>query len=846
MADIIEINISVVDKGNNLEKAVTKTQTLQTKLKRLAKEIDAGAISDKKRSQTLIALGRELKKVTDYTGTQAYGQVRKYLNQQLKSIEADKNAAAYKQRLAKVESYLAERARRTSAAMKQQAVVMDANTAAVKRFENESRKRMRRVEIIVQQAGYQFGDLAVQIQSGTNAAVALGQQGSQLLGFFGPTGAIAGAALAITTAFIAPFMKAKEEAADMKNEVMSAFDAYKGKVDDLKDAIEDLNSARKAQKLTGLGISNTQVDGLKVEVGLQRQLLNIEKQRLDITITRAKAEVKARQIVIDSLYEDLRATVADVSRKISLDTTLDATQKAAAQQRLLEQQLQEEKEIYEANADLILLQKQQTVEVRLQEALLKRLNSGLDDQLDKADDIVKSNEKLNDMIEDTLNGTAAYYREQEKIAREVKKTADLKRLDAKLLEAELQYGKKSLEYAKVAYDIEQAKYRIQIDNGERSTAQIKEMLQANGEVLSAQYDLTEQERIMIDLTREMNNQWDGVKDTIEETNKLLKESQKIMYTLPAGTQVMMDKYASRVSSAAQVGKAPIFGENGESIYKTPPKGATSETAREALNNLLKEAENRQKVAGLIGEQARAEELLFKLQQTNADKRNPLNEKEIQDYFKKIHALEEQTLVLERQKKVQEDLAQTVGSSMETAMMGIVDGTKTVKDAFRDMARDIIAHLYKVLVVQRMVRAFGGYLSGSSNPVVADIGSSLKTYGQANGGVWSNGSPVTAYANGGIVGSPTYFPMSGGRTGLMGEAGPEAIMPLKRGKNGKLGVQAEGGTGNVTINQTFAFQANGDESVKKIIAQQAPKIAQMTQQQIMDSRRRGGQMKAVFG
>jgi lambda family phage tail tape measure protein len=120
------------------------------------------------------------------------------------------------------------------------------------------------------------------------------------------------------------------------------------------------------------------------------------------------------------------------------------------------------------------------------------------------------------------------------------------------------------------------------------------------------------------------------------------------------------------------------------------------------------------------------------------------------------------------------------------------------------------------------------------------------FGFADGGVISKGN-VVPYANGGIVGSPTYFPMAGGRTGLMGEAGPEAIMPLKRGKNGKLGVQVDGGQQqSVVVNQSFNFQANGDDSVKRIIAQQAPKIAQMTQQQIMDSRRRGGQMKAVFG
>jgi len=85
---------------------------------------------------------------------------------------------------------------------------------AQQKFENTSRKGMRRVELVAQQAGYQIGDLAVQIQGGTNAAVALGQQGSQLLGFFGPAGALAGAGLAIATAFIAPFIKAKEKAED--------------------------------------------------------------------------------------------------------------------------------------------------------------------------------------------------------------------------------------------------------------------------------------------------------------------------------------------------------------------------------------------------------------------------------------------------------------------------------------------------------------------------------------------------------------------------------------------------------------------------------------------------------
>lgn len=71
-------------------------------------------------------------------------------------------------------------------------------------------------------------------------------------------------------------------------------------------------------------------------------------------------------------------------------------------------------------------------------------------------------------------------------------------------------------------------------------------------------------------------------------------------------------------------------------------------------------------------------------------------------------------------------------------------------------------------------------------------------GSALGNAFTEGG-VKAFAMGGIVGSPTYFAFAnGGRLGLMGEAGPEAIMPLKRGADGKLGVGGYGGGGDVTV------------------------------------------------
>ncbi len=200
--------------------------------------------------------------------------------------------------------------------------------------------------------------------------------------------------------------------------------------------------------------------------------------------------------------------------------------------------------------------------------------------------------------------------------------------------------------------------------------------------------------------------------------------------------------------------------------------------------------------------------------------------------KVISRLEQQIVLINEAKQAEEErksLMQTVESSLESGFMSMIDGTKSVKDAFKDMARQIIAELMRVLVVKRAVSAVTGF------------------FGFADGGVFQGGSQVKAFADGGVVGGPTTFPMAGGQTGLMGEAGPEAIMPLKRGANGKLGVQVEGGTqGNVVVNQSFNFSANGDESVKKLIAQAAPQIANMTQKQILDSRRRGGAMKSTFG
>jgi phage-related minor tail protein len=85
------------------------------------------------------------------------------------------------------------------------------------------------------------------------------------------------------------------------------------------------------------------------------------------------------------------------------------------------------------------------------------------------------------------------------------------------------------------------------------------------------------------------------------------------------------------------------------------------------------------------------------------------------------------------------------------------------------------------------------------------GSARRMVKFAEGGVVGAATKLVPFAAGGVIGEPVAFRMPGGRTGLMGEAGREAVLPLARGTDGRLGVALEGGEGPTTVNVTINTQ-----------------------------------------
>lgn len=129
------------------------------------------------------------------------------------------------------------------------------------------------------------------------------------------------------------------------------------------------------------------------------------------------------------------------------------------------------------------------------------------------------------------------------------------------------------------------------------------------------------------------------------------------------------------------------------------------------------------------------------------------------------------------------LGPRLGRGLRRAFDGLVFDGASLSETLRRAAQSMIDSVYSV-AMRPVQNAVGGALAEGIRGLVDGA------MPFAAGGAFTQGR-VMPFARGGVVAGPTGFAMRGGGLGLMGEAGPEAILPLARGADGRLGVRSDG-------------------------------------------------------
>lgn len=156
------------------------------------------------------------------------------------------------------------------------------------------------------------------------------------------------------------------------------------------------------------------------------------------------------------------------------------------------------------------------------------------------------------------------------------------------------------------------------------------------------------------------------------------------------------------------------------------------------------------------------------------------------------------------------MSRSLSSSIGRAFEGLVFDGKKLSETLAGVGRSLSSTVLSQ-ALGPVQKSIGSALSGGLQAVLGGLSPFAK------GAAFSSGR-VAAFARGGVVDGPTHFPMRGG-VGLMGEAGPEAIMPLARGADGRLGVRGGGGGAvSVTMHISTPDVAGFQRSQSQIAAE----------------------------
>lgn len=177
-----------------------------------------------------------------------------------------------------------------------------------------------------------------------------------------------------------------------------------------------------------------------------------------------------------------------------------------------------------------------------------------------------------------------------------------------------------------------------------------------------------------------------------------------------------------------------------------------------------------------------------------------------------------------------NVERVVTNLMQNLEDSLVEAAMTGKFEFKDLVDSLIEDITRLIIrtqilgplaqslSQGIQSAFGGSSGGGGGGFFSSISSFFGGLFE-DGAAFQRGQRVTAYARGGIVNKPTLFPMAKGM-GLMGEAGPEAVLPLTRTSSGRLGVDATGKMGGSFYTLNIDARGSSDPAATRASVKQA--------------------------
>jgi phage-related minor tail protein len=168
-------------------------------------------------------------------------------------------------------------------------------------------------------------------------------------------------------------------------------------------------------------------------------------------------------------------------------------------------------------------------------------------------------------------------------------------------------------------------------------------------------------------------------------------------------------------------------------------------------------------------------------------------------------------------------AATSGKQFSSALITAFEGIAIKGKSLEDVVSNLALSLSK-LALKSAFKPLEDGLSSIVSGLLSGGGGGSAAF--AKGGAFQGGVP-TPFASGGVISSPIAFPLGGGQTGIAGEAGAEAIMPLSRGPDGRLGVASSGG--GQAMNITFHVQATDADSFARSESQIAALLARAVSQ-----------------